>query len=127
MFRYELIREAADAGLSRMQRGKMVRDLASREHTDPFGRPVRIARQTLDRWIRDWRAGGFDALVPNPRQGSPRTPAEGLEVAVALRAGNPGGTVAGVPRILRAPLGWSPGERPLSPHLARLRPARSKT
>ena len=46
----------------------MVRELASREHTDPFGRRVRISRQTIDRWIRDWRAGGFDALVPSPRQ-----------------------------------------------------------
>ena len=60
----------------------MVRELASREHTDPFGRRVRISRQTIDRWIRDWRAGGFDALVPNPRQCTPRTPAEVLELHV---------------------------------------------
>ena len=67
----------------------MVRELASREHTDPFGRRVRISRQTIDRWIRDWRAGGFDALVPNPRQCTPRTPAEVLELAVALRRVDP--------------------------------------
>jgi putative transposase len=62
-----------------------VRELASREHIDPFGRRVRISRQTIDRWIRDWRAGGFDALVPSPRQCTPRTPGEVLELAVALR------------------------------------------
>ncbi|BBX73993.1 hypothetical protein MSHI_18990 [Mycobacterium shinjukuense] len=66
LFRYQLIREAADAALSTKERGKMVRELASREHVDPFGRRVRMSRQTIDRWIRDWRAGGFDALVPNP-------------------------------------------------------------
>lgn len=31
----------------------MVRELASREHTDPFGRKVRINRHTIDRWIRN--------------------------------------------------------------------------
>src|SRR5262249_41001419 len=46
------IREAADPAHSTKERGKMVRELASREHTDPFGRRVRISRQTLDRWIR---------------------------------------------------------------------------
>ncbi len=67
----------------------MVCELAPAEHTDPFGRRVRISRQTIDRWIRDWRAGGFDALVPHPRQATPRTPAEVLELAVALRRENP--------------------------------------
>jgi putative transposase len=85
LFRYQLIREAADPAHSTKERGKMVRELASREHTDPFGRRVRISRQTIDRWIRDWRAGGFDALVPSPRQCTPRTPGEVLELAVALR------------------------------------------
>jgi len=76
LFRYQLIREAADAALSTKEQGKMVRELASWEHIDPFGRRVRISRPSIDRWIRDWRAGGFDALVPNPRQCTPRTPAE---------------------------------------------------
>src|SRR5215470_7996196 len=114
LFRYQLIREAADPAHSTKARGRLVREIAEREHTDPSGRRVRVSRQTLDRWIRDWRAGGFDALVPNPRQASPRTPAEVLELAVALRAENPGRTVAGIRRILRAQLGWSPDERTLS-------------
>ena len=85
LFRYSLIREAADPKLSTKQRGRLVRDLAAREHVGPFGQPVRIARATIDRWIRDWRRGGFDALVPNPRRVSPRTPADVLELAVALK------------------------------------------
>lgn len=89
LFRYQLIREAADPAHSTKARGRLVRQLAEREHTDPFGRRVRVSRQTLDRWIRDWRAGGFDALVPHPRQAMPRTPAEVLELAVALRRENP--------------------------------------
>lgn len=120
LFRYQLIWEAADAAHSTKQRGKMVRELASREHTDPFGRRVRISRQTIDRWIRGWRAGGFDALVPNPRQCTPRTPAEVLELAVALRRENPQRTAAAIRRILRTQLGWAPDERTLQRNFHRL-------
>jgi putative transposase len=120
MFRYQLIREAADSALSCRQRGKMVRELASAEHTDPFGQQVQISRQTLDRWIREWRGGGFDALVPNPRQCTPRTDPEVLEMAVALRRENPQRTTAGIARILRKQLGWSPDERTLQRYFVRL-------
>jgi putative transposase len=120
LFRYQLIREAADPAHSTKMRGKMVRELASREHIDPFGRRVRVSRQTLDRWIRDWRAGGFDALVPSPRQCTPRTPAEVLELAVALRRENRDRTAAAIQRILRTQLGWAPDERTLQRNFHRL-------
>ena len=73
LFRYMLIREAADATLTRRQRGAMVRAVAARSHTDPFGRVVTLTRWTLDRWIAEWRRSGFDALVPSPNQSQPRT------------------------------------------------------
>ena len=44
MFRYQLIRDAADSGLTSRQRGRMVRALAAAEHTDPSGRVVRYSR-----------------------------------------------------------------------------------
>src|SRR5439155_9533650 len=47
LFRYMLIREAADPALSSRQRGKMVREIAACEHTGPSGRPVRLTRWTL--------------------------------------------------------------------------------
>ena len=72
LFRYALIQSVLDKQLSTKQRGRLVRDLADREHDGPFGLPVRISRATIDRWIRDWRRGGFDALVPNPRRVSRR-------------------------------------------------------
>lgn len=120
LFRYQLIREASDPAHSTRQRGKMVRELAARSHLDPSGRPVRVSRETLDRWIRAWRAGGFDALVPHPRQSSRRLPAEVLELAVALKKENPDRTATQVRRILRAQLGWAPGERTLQRRFAEL-------
>ncbi|MGH3655822.1 MAG: DDE-type integrase/transposase/recombinase [Micromonosporaceae bacterium] len=120
LFRYALIREAADPDLSTRQRGRLVRDLAAREHADPFGQPVRVSRATIDRWIRDWRRGGFDALVPPPRQVGPRTPADVLDLAAALKREVPGRTAAQVATILRAHAGWAPDERTLQRHFVRL-------
>jgi putative transposase len=113
LFRYGLIREAADPGLSTRARGRLVRAVAAAEHLDPTGRRVRVSRDTLDRWIRAWRRGGFDALVPSPRQCAPRLPVEVVEMAVALKRENLDRTAAQVARILRTQMGWAPGERTL--------------
>jgi putative transposase len=119
LFRYMLIREAADPGLSSRQRGALVRALAAAGHVGPDGRPVRLTRWTLDRWIAQWRAGGFDALVPSPRQSAPRTSAEVLALAEALKRENPARTAAQVRRILKVQSGWAPDERTLQRHFAR--------
>jgi putative transposase len=120
LFRYELIQDVIDPTLSTRQRGPMVRALAEREHDGPFGEKVRVARNTIDRWCRWWRAGGFAALVPKPARVPPRTPAEVLDLAAAVKKENLGRTAAQVARILRAQSGWSPSERTLQRHFERL-------
>src|SRR5438132_8043991 len=89
LFRYELIQDVIDPALPARQRGRMVRELAETSHVDPFGARIQVSRQTIDRWIRWWRTGGFEALVPTPARVSARTPAEVLEIAVALKRENP--------------------------------------
>ena len=120
LFRYQLIQDVVDPGLSARQRGAVVRELAGREHDGPGGAKVTVSEQTIRRWVRDWRSGGFDALVPQPARVTPRTPAEVLELAVALKKENPARTATQITRILRAQSGWSPGERTLQRHFARL-------
>jgi putative transposase len=120
LFRYQLICPALDVGLSTKARGRLVREIAAREHTDPFGARVRYSRDTLDRWIRRYRAGGFAELIPSPRTASPRTDTATLEMAAALKRENPARTAAQVQRILRAAAGWSPSESTLLRHFHRL-------
>jgi putative transposase len=120
LFRYGLIQDAIDPQLSTRQRGKLVRELAEGEHDGPFGEKVTVSRHTIDRWIRWWRRGGFEALVPRPAQVTLRTPAEVMELAVALKRENPERTAVQITRILRAQSGWSPSERTLQRHFARL-------
>ena len=120
LFRYQLICPALDTALSTKQRGKLVREIAAGTHTDPFGNQVRISRETLDRWIRRYRAGGFEALVPEPRRLAARTDAQVLELAASLKRENPTRTVAQVARILRTATGWAPSESTLLRHFHRL-------
>ncbi len=111
LFRYSLIREAADPALSSAERGRLVRALAARDHTGPNGERVRVARNTLDRWIRAWRGGGFEALVPAARNAEPTTPPGVLDLAVKLKGEAPGRTAAQVGAIIAAAEGWAPSER----------------
>jgi putative transposase len=118
LFRYQLIQDVTDPQLSARQRGTLVRELAGREHDGPAGQKIGVSQQTIRRWIRDWRSGGFEALVPAPARVTARTPAEVLELAVALKKENPERTAAQVTRILRAQAGWAPSGRTLQRHFA---------
>ncbi len=80
LFRYSLIRPLADPVLTAAERGVLVREMARGVHVGPAGEAVRVSRSTLDRWVRAWRVGGFDALVPPVRQVHPRTVAEALDL-----------------------------------------------
>jgi putative transposase len=119
LFRYALVRDVADPALSKAERGRLVRALSEREHVGPDGRLVRVARGTLDEWVRAYRRGGFEALVPKPRVVAPRTPAELLELAFALKRERPERTAAQVREIMLAAGGPAPGLRTLQTHLAR--------
>jgi putative transposase len=120
LFRYSLVQELAEAGITAAERGRRARELACRVHDGPGGRPVTVSRGTLDRWRRVYEAGGFDALVPSPRQCQPRTPAEVLTLAEALKREKPERTAAQVRRILQLTAGWAPSDRTLQRLFGRL-------
>lgn len=118
LFRWRIVGEATDVSLSARERGRLVRALAEREHLDPDGRWVRVGRNTLDRWIRAYREGGFDGLVPAPRRVANGTPERVLELAVALRREQPARTAAQIHRILVEAEGAAPSARTIQRHLA---------
>ena len=118
LFRFRLIQDALDPGLTAKQRGRLVRAVAAGEHPGPLGVPVRVSRANLDRWLRAYRSGGFTALLPVPRRVAPTTPAPVLELAIALKKEAPGRTAAQIAAILAAQSGWAPSERTLQRHFA---------
>ena len=113
LFRYALIRPLADPGLSPAERGALARELAARVHQGPFGEPVTVSRASVDRWVRGWRAGGFDALIPTERQVQARTDAAVLEPAARLNLERLARTAAHIARIIEQDRGWAPSARTL--------------
>jgi putative transposase len=120
LFRYSLVREAADPSLSPAERGELARALASVEHLGPAGTYVKVSRATLDRWIRAWRAGGFDALVPKPRAGAPVIPRELLDLAATQKRAAPRRSAAQIALQIEEQRGSAPSVRTIQRHFAAL-------
>jgi len=123
LFRYSLIRPMLDPACSPVERGAMVRAVAAEEHTGPGGERLTVSRSTVDRWIRNYRAGGFVALVPRPRVVPPATPAGVLALAVTLKRELPERTAAQVRAVMLAAAEGDGGvcsERTIQRHFSRL-------
>jgi putative transposase len=121
LFRYGLIACVLDARVSPAERGALVRSLALRLHAHPSGDLRQVGRSTLDDWIRAYRRGGFQALIPKQRASVPRTPSALLDQAEALRRENPRRTCAQIQRIIaQANDGRGPSQSTVERHLRRL-------
>lgn len=126
LFRYGLIRPLLDDRLSPAERGRLVAELAAIDHPGPDGRRVRRSRTTIYRWFKDYRDGGFDALLPASRQRPPSSDAGLLELAVKLKRENPRRPATLVFELLATDLAGRgldrqlPSVRTLQRHFARL-------
>jgi putative transposase len=65
---------------------------AARDYTIPGSSRTRVAEETIRDWLKAYRQGGFDALLPKPRadRGQVRKlPAAVAEALLATKEGNP--------------------------------------
>jgi putative transposase len=120
LFRYALIRDAVEQSLTKSQRGLLVREIAATPHRDPTGKELLISRDTIDRWIRAYRSGGFEALHPAPLARMPSTPVELLELGVKLKKEEPERTAQQVATLIAAEKGTGPSARTLQRLFVRL-------
>jgi transposase InsO family protein len=92
LFRYGLI-----ADLVRLEPGSkglyaLIEHKASESYTIPGSPRTRVAAETIRDWLKLYRRGGFDALLPKPRtdRGQPRSlPPEVVDVLLEIKEGNP--------------------------------------
>ena len=121
LHRWAVIAEATSERLEPAERGALVRAMATRAHTHPDGTVRHYSRATIDRWIRDWRRGGLEALRPMTRSdtGAVRAHPELADEAAALRLELPSRSAAQIARILFARHGVRVAERTVRQQLAR--------
>jgi transposase InsO family protein len=92
LFRYGLI-----ADLVRLQPGSkglyaLLTQKAAGEYTIPGSSRTRVAEETIRDWLKAYRRGGFEALLPKPRadRGQARSlPPEVVEALLDIKEGNP--------------------------------------
>jgi putative transposase len=92
LFRYGLI-----ADLVRLPPGSkglyaMIEQKAAGEYTIPASTRTRVAAETIRDWLKAYRRGGFDALLPKPRadRGQSRSlPPEVVDVLLQIKESNP--------------------------------------
>jgi putative transposase len=120
LWRYHLIAEALNPKLSGRERGALVRQIAG-EHVAPGGEPRGVSRNTLDRWIRRYRADGLAGLRDRPRsdQGSARISPALFDEAIRLRLEQPARSAAHISEIVRARHGVRLPERTLAEQFRR--------
>ncbi len=121
LHRWAVIAESANPRLSAAQRGVLVRATAARTHAHPDGTERRYSRNTIDRWIREWRTGGLDGLRPQVRAdaGAVRRLPELFDEAAALRLELPSRSAAAIGDILWHRHGVRVAERTLRAQLRR--------
>jgi transposase InsO family protein len=92
LFRYGLIAELLHLPVGSSGITTRLRDIAEQVYTIPGSRRTRVAAETLRDWLKAYRRGGFDALLPQPRAdlGQPRRlPAAIAELLVATKEQHP--------------------------------------
>ncbi|MGD0066749.1 MAG: DDE-type integrase/transposase/recombinase [Streptosporangiaceae bacterium] len=121
LHRWAVIAEAAVGELTPAERGAVVREIAARAHAHPDGTSRRYSRGTIDRWLREWRAGRLEALRPSPRAdtGAVRAHPELFAEAAALRLELPGRSAAQIASILYHRHGVRVAERTIRGQLRR--------
>lgn len=92
LFRYGLIADLVQLPPNHRGLYKLLADKAAREYEIPGTLRRRVARETMRGWLRDYRRGGFDALVPKVRSdlGAARAiPPRVLDLLCELKDANP--------------------------------------
>jgi putative transposase len=121
LHRWAVIAEVVNPKLTPAERGVVARAVAERRHAHPDGSQRVYGRSTIDRWVRDWRAGGLEGLRPKVRSdsGLVRYRPELLEEAAALRLELPTRSAAAISDMLCQRHGVRVPERTVANYLRR--------
>jgi len=92
LFRYGLIADLVQLPPGTKGLYDLIAQKAEREYTIPGTTRTRVAPETIRDWLKQYRRGGFDALLPKPRADRGRSrslPAQVVDTLLAIKEGNP--------------------------------------
>ncbi|EIC19703.1 DDE-type integrase/transposase/recombinase [Thiorhodovibrio frisius] len=118
LFRHQVIGELVHFPEGHKGLYALIEQKAARDYVIPGSQRTRVAAETIRDWLKAYRRGGFDALLPKPRADrgqSRRLPAEVVETLLAIKEANPKLSVQLVIRAAR--------ERPEVPEALPLPPS----
>jgi putative transposase len=104
LFRYGLIADLIPLPAGSRGLYARLREKARAEYSIPGSTRTRVAPETLRHWLKDYRRGGFDALLPKGRadRGRPRALAQAVaDALVSLKEEQPGLSIAQLIRAVR--------------------------
>jgi transposase InsO family protein len=97
VFRYSVISDFVNGmSMSRGEKSRLMGDKCERKWSIPFSQKTRISRETINLWIRVYKAGGLQALRPKGRSDQGRSRAmdeDTCEALICLRKEMPAATV----------------------------------
>jgi len=102
LFRYGLIAEFIQLPAGSRGLYARLREKAAADYTIPGSTRTRVAPETLRHWLKDYRRGGFDALLPKGRadRGQSRTlPQAVADALLSLKDAQP---ALSIPQLIRA-------------------------
>jgi transposase len=105
LFRYGLIADLLHWPRGKRGLGEMIAKKTERDHEIPGSRRCRVAPETIRDWLKDYRRGGFDGLLPKVRndQGQARAiPQKVADLLCMLKEDKPALSVRMVIEAARA-------------------------
>jgi len=102
LFRYGLIAEFIQLPAGTRGLYARLRDKARADYTIPGSTRTRVAVETLRHWLKDYRRGGFDALLPKGRTDRGRLRVIPQAVADALMSMKEEQPALSIPQLIRA-------------------------
>ena len=112
-FRYGLIAPLVTRKLEPGEQALLLKEIARHSYDIPFSTTKMVSVRTLERYMKAYREGGWDALKPYPRADQLRSKTiepEVLEKAIALKKENPTRSVRQIMAILELAKFVQPGE-----------------
>lgn len=92
LFRYGLIADLVHQPPGTKGLYQQLEEKAAKDYTIPGSSRTRVAAETLRDWLKRYRKGGFDALLPKPRadRGTPRALSAAIaEELLSIKEDNP--------------------------------------